>query len=133
MPWVIVSSNRSGSLTVSVPAKQTDCRQENTRRPLESAEFVDAPEHRTERRLAPQKGARPLKPVADPRQEAFKFTQRTRQPARTRRQKGKNQYNVGSVICFCTLRHVGQHHPSYPLPRLRLLLAGSFTGPMRAK
>jgi putative transposase len=39
----------------------------HTGRPLGSAEFVDALEHNTERRLAPQKGGRPRKLVADTR------------------------------------------------------------------
>ena len=56
----------------------------HTGRPLGSAEFVDALEQNTQRRLAPQKGGRPRKPVADARQEAFTFPKRTRQSARTR-------------------------------------------------
>jgi putative transposase len=59
----------------------------HTGRPLGSAEFVDALEHRTERRLAPRKGGRPRKPVADTRQRAFKLPRRRRQTARARPKK----------------------------------------------
>ena len=52
----------------------------HTGRPLGSAEFVGSLEHHTERRLAPQKGGRPRKPVSDGRQKAFKFPKRTRKP-----------------------------------------------------
>jgi hypothetical protein len=61
----------------------------HTGRPLGSGEFIEALEHNTERRLAPQKGGRPRKPVADARQEAFAFPKVTRQTARAR-SKDKN-------------------------------------------
>ena len=62
----------------------------HTGRPLGSAEFVGSLEHHTERRLAPQKGGRPRKPVTDGRQEAFKFPKRARQTDRARPNKVKN-------------------------------------------
>jgi len=62
----------------------------HTGRPLGSAEFVKALEQKTQRRLAPQKGGRPRKPVADERQEAFTFPKVTRQRVRTRSAKTKN-------------------------------------------
>jgi putative transposase len=61
-----------------------------TGRPLGSAEFVDGLEQNTQRRLAPQKGGRPRKTVANDRQEAFAFPKVTRQSARARPTKGKN-------------------------------------------
>jgi hypothetical protein len=61
----------------------------HTGRPLGSGEFIEALEHNTERRLAPQKGGRPRKPVADARQEASAFPKVTRQTARAR-SKDKN-------------------------------------------
>ena len=62
----------------------------HTGRPLGSAEFVEALEQNTQRRLAPQKGGRPRKPVADARQGAFMFPKITRQRVRTRSTKAKN-------------------------------------------
>ena len=62
----------------------------HTGRPLGSAEFVEALEHHTERRLAPQKGGRPRKPAADARQKAFAFPPRPRQTARARAKKREN-------------------------------------------
>ena len=62
-----------------------------TGRPLGSAEFVAALEHRTKRRLAPQKGGRPRKPVAGRRQKESRFPKRTRQTARARRNKRKKR------------------------------------------
>jgi putative transposase len=59
-------------------------------RPLGSAAFVGALEYDTERRLAPQKGGRPRKPLADPRQEAFTFPRRAQQTARGRLKKERN-------------------------------------------
>ncbi len=62
----------------------------HTGRPLGSAEFIAALEQTTERRLAPQKGGRPRKPVADDRQDAFAFPKVTRHDARSRSSKAKN-------------------------------------------
>ena len=45
----------------------------HTGRPLGTTEFVIALEQLTSRRLAPQKGGRPRKPVADSRQSGFSF------------------------------------------------------------
>jgi putative transposase len=61
-----------------------------TGRPLGAAEFIDALEQSTERRLAPQKGGRPRKTVADDRQEAFAFPKVARQNARGRSAKRTN-------------------------------------------
>jgi putative transposase len=62
----------------------------HTGRPLGSGEFVGSLESHTERRLAPQKGGRPRKPVADPRQIGFAFPKRTRQAPWARPKTGKN-------------------------------------------
>jgi putative transposase len=62
----------------------------HTGRPLGSPGFVAALEQSTERRLAPQKGGRPRKPVVDAKQEALAFPKVKRQAARPRANKTKN-------------------------------------------
>ena len=66
--WRAYLTAAEGIETISALRQST-----HTGRPLGSPEFITALEHATQRRLAPQKGGRPQKPLPDARQTALGF------------------------------------------------------------